>query len=177
MAAMLACSTAHALCNSPVAQTRTSGELFTSSNCRLHLREQLVKKLSFKLIGKQSIVPMMRASNSDSIRELASEKAVESSKQVAEDANRLANGQSPVVLDAKAEDASDTASYTPDVREKVVDVASDMSVDTTADVDELARKDAEPLAEEFGYTVEDTANALENKAEEVGEREVKKESA
>lgn len=119
----------------------------------------------------------MRASNSDSIRELASEKAVESSKQVAEDANRLANGQSPVVLDAKAEDASDTASYTPDVREKVVDVASDMSVDTTADVDELARKDAEPLAEEFGYTVEDTANALENKAEEVGEREVKKESA
>lgn len=50
-----------------------------------------------------------------------------------------------------------------------------MFVDIIVDVDEFVRKDVEFLVEEFGYIVEDIVNVLENKVEEVGEREVKKE--
>lgn len=184
MASTLGCNTTRVLYNAPVAGTRNTGEPSTSSISRLHLRGRLSnKKLSLKLAGRrglnEGICPLVRASLSnegDDVRELASEKAVESSEEVAEDTKKLANGQSPVVFDAKTEDVLDAASYEGDVREGVVDVASDTAVDTTDDVDALAKKDAAPLADTYGRSVEDTAEALEAKAAEVGDREVKKES-
>lgn len=184
MATTLGCNTTRVLCNAPVAGTRNTGEPSTSSISRLHLRGRLSnKKPSLKLTGRRGlndgICPLVRASLSnegDDVRELASEKAVESGGQVVQDSKKLANGQSFVVLDAKTEDASDAASYEGDVREGVVDVASDTAVDTTDDVDTLATKDAAPLADTYGRSVEDTAEALEAKAVEVGDREVTKES-
>ncbi|KAG0604206.1 hypothetical protein M758_10G152900 [Ceratodon purpureus] len=187
MAATFGCSTARVLYNAPVAGTRTSGEPSTLIIARLHLRGRRAnggsKKLSLKLAGRQGInrgVSLVRASlnnEGDKVRELASEKAVESGQQVAQDAKKLANGQSPVKLDAKAEDASDAASYESDVREKVVDVASDMAVDNSADVDALAKKDAGPLAETYGRSIDDTAEALEAKAAELSDREAMKVSS
>lgn len=184
MATALGCNTTRVLYNAPVAGTRNTGEPSTSSISRLHLRGRLSnKKLSLKLAGRRGlndgIGPLVRASLSnegDDVRELASEKAVESGGQVAQDTEKLANGQNPVVFDAKTEDALDVASYEVDVRSGVVDVASDTAVDTTDDVDALAKKDAVPLADTYGRTVEDTAETLEAKAAEVGDREVKKES-
>lgn len=183
MAATLGCNTTRVLYNVPVAGTRNAGEPSTSSISRLHLRGRRgsSKKLSLKLAGRQGAnkgIPLVRASNEgDKVRELASEKAVESVQEVAQDAKKLANGQNPVELDAKAEDASDAASYDSDVREKVVDVASDTAVDTSDDVDALAKKDAAPLAEAYGRSLEDTAEALEAKAAEVSDREARKESS
>lgn len=78
-------------------------------------------------------------------------------------------------MDVKVEDVFDIVFYIFDVWEKVVDVVFDMFVDIIVDVDEFVRKDVEFLVEEFGYIVEDIVNVLENKVEEVGEREVKKE--
>lgn len=187
MAATLGCNTARVLYNAPVPGTPTSGEPSTSSISRLHLRERRAnggsKKLALKLAGRHGVnrgVSLVRASlnnDGDKVRELASEKAVESGQKVDQDAKKLANGQSAVELDAKAEDASDAASYEGDVREKVVDVASDMAVDNAADVDALAIKDAGPLAEAYGRSIEDTAEALEAKAAELSDREGRKESS
>ena len=177
MAATLSCSSTHMVHNAPVALYRTSGQSGTPSMFILHLRKNLASNLSLKLSHQTSNrgVLLARASaDSDNVRELASEKAVETGKQVADDTTKLASGQNPVGFDANTEDASDTASYNSDVREKVADVASDMAVDP-ADVDSLAKKDAEPLAQEYGRTIDDTADALESKAEEVSDRQVKKE--
>jgi hypothetical protein len=161
-----------------VAASRNIGEPSTSSIARLHLsggkRAGPSKKLSLRHVGRIRA----QSNEGDKVRELASEKAVESGKQFDEDATKLAgNGQSPVVLDAKVEDASDAASYEPEVREKVVDVASDMAVDNFDDVDALAKKDAAPLAEAWGRSLDDTAEALEAKAAEISEREARKESS
>jgi hypothetical protein len=112
----------------------------------------------------------------DKIVELASEKAVESDQQFEQDTKKLSNGHSPAELDAKVDDASDAASLDNNVREKAVDVASDMAVDSSEDVDALAKKDAEPFAAEYGRSIEEAAEALETKAEEISEREAKKES-
>lgn len=169
MAVTVSCSTTHMLHNAPVRVT--SRQSITSSNSSmLQMRREF---------GSIKLSHVSRASkNGDNVvRELASEKAVESGQQVADDSSKLANEQqSAVAWDARAEDASDAASYNSDVREKVVDVASDMAVDSAADVDDVARKDAEPLAQAFGRTVEDTAEALESKAAEVSDRESRKEA-
>jgi len=177
MAATLGWSSTHMMHTAPVAQSRTSGQATTSSTSSiLHLRKLKPSlKLSQHQISNRGVLLARASTNSDNVRELASEKAVESGKDVVDDATKLANGQSPVAFDATAEDASDAASYSSDVREKVVDVASDMAVDP-ADVDDLAKKDAEPLAKEFGRSIDDAAEALESKAEEVSDREVRKES-
>ena len=187
MAATLGCNTARVLYNAPVVGTRTSGEPSTSSISRLHLRRRWAnggsRRLSLKLAGRQGLnkgITLVCASlnnEGDEVRELASEKAVETGQQGVHGAKKLSNGQDPVELDAKAEDASDAASYEGDVREKVVDVASDMAVDNTADVDALAKKDAGALAEAYGRSVKDTAEALEAKAAELSDREVRKESS
>lgn len=187
MAATLGCNSARVLYNAPVAGIPNAGEPSTSSISRLHLRGRRAnggsKKLSLKFAGRQGAnkgIPLVRASLSnegDKVRELASEKAVESGKQVAQDAKNLADGQSPVELDAKADDVSDAASNDGDVREKVADVASDMAVDAADDVQALAERDAAPLAEIYGRSVEDTAESLEAKAAEVSDREAKKESS
>lgn len=180
MAATLGCNPTRVLCNAPVAASRNVGEASTSSIARLHLRPRVgvpSKKLSVRHVGRRI---RAQSNEGDKVRELASEKAVESGKQFDEDAKKLAgtgNGQSPVVLDAKVEDASDAASYEPEVREKVVDVASDMAVDNSDDVDALAKKDAAPLADAWGRSLDDTADALEAKAAEISEREARKESS
>lgn len=162
MAATVSCSTTHMVHNVPA--TLTSRQSTTSSSSFVNFRRQF---RSVKLA----------ATNSDNVRELASEKAVESGQKVAEDSSKLANNdESANAFDAKVEDASDAASYDSNVRESVVDVASDMAVDNTADVDEVARKDAEPLAQEFGWSVEDATEALESKAVEVSDREARKET-
>lgn len=188
MAATLGCTPTRILCNAPVVGSRNAGEPSTSSISRLHLRGRRgyggsKKSLSLKHADRQganrgaSLVRASLSNEGDKIRELASEKAVESGQQIDKDTKNLANGQSPVVLDAKAEDASDAASYDSGVREKVVDVASDMAVDTSDDVDALAKKDAAPLAETYGRSIEDTAEALEAKAAEVSDREARKEDS
>lgn len=161
MAATVSCSTTHTVHNVPA--TLTSRQSTTSSSSFVNFRRQF---RSVKLA----------ATNSDNVRELASEKAVESGQQVADDSSKLADNESANAFDAKVEDASDAASYDSNVRESVVDVASDMAVDNTADVDEVARKDAEPLAQEFGRSVEDATEALESKAVEVSDREARKET-
>lgn len=168
MAVTVSCSTTHMLHNAPVRVT--SRQPTISSSSMLQMRREF---------GSIKLSHVSRASkNGDNVvRELASEKAVESGQQVADDSSKLANEQqSAVAWDARAEDASDAASYNSDVRDKVVDVASDMAVDSAADVDNVARKDAEPLAQAFGRTVEDTAEALESKAAEVSDREARKQA-
>lgn len=180
MAATLGCTSTHMLHNAPVALTRTSGQPATSSTSVLHFRKQLASNLSLKLSQHQiptrgAQLSVRASSNSDNVRELASEKAVESGKEVADDTTKLANGTSAAAFDAAAEDSSDAASYNSDVRASVVDVASDMAVDP-ADVDEQAKKDAKPLAQEYGRSIDDTVEALESKAEEVSAREAKKET-
>lgn len=179
MAATLGCSSTHMLHNAPVALSRTSGQPATSSTSILPLSKQLASNLSLKRsqhqISTRGVLLARASANKDNVRELASEKAVETGKEVADDTSKLANGQSSAELDATAEDASDAASYNSDVREKVVDVASDMAVDP-ADADDLAKKDAKPLAQEYGRSIDDTTEALESKAEEVSDREAKKET-
>lgn len=101
---------------------------------------------------------------------------MESGEEILADTSKLSGGQSAGVLDAEAEDASDAASYNSNVREKVVDVASDTAVDSTEDVERLARKDAGDLAKEDGLSVEDETERLERKAEEVSEREARKQA-
>lgn len=186
MAATLGCNTAHVLYNAPVAGNRTVGEPSTSSIFRLPLRRRRgdggSKKLSLKLSGRRvvNVGPLLaRASlpsEGDKIVELASEKAVESGQQFEQDAKKLSNGHSPAELDAQVDDASDAASLDNNVREKAVDVASDMAVDSSEDVDALAKKDAEPFAAEYGRSIEEAAEGLETKAAEISEREAKKES-
>lgn len=179
MAATMACSSTHMLHNAPVALSRTSGQPATSSTSILHFRKPLASNLSIKIsrhqISKRGVLQVRASTNGDNISELASEKAVETGKELADDASKLANGENPAAFDDKADDASDAASYNSDVREKVVDIASDMAVDPS-DVDTLAKKDAEPLAHQSGRSIEDTAEALESKAAEVSDREARKAS-
>ncbi|CAK9194324.1 unnamed protein product [Sphagnum troendelagicum] len=100
------------------------------------------------------------------VREWASEKAVEAGPSV---------NTTDIGVDVKAEELSDSASYDRWVRDIVLDVASDTAIDTQAGVDEVAREDAEGISQELGRSVEDTVVALENKASEVADREVRKE--
>ncbi len=100
------------------------------------------------------------------VREWASEKAVEAGPSV---------NTTDIGVDVKAEELSDSASYDRSVRDSVLDVASDTAIDTQAGVDEVAREDAEGISQELGRSVEDTVVALEDKALEVADREVRKE--
>ncbi|CAM6041074.1 unnamed protein product [Sphagnum compactum] len=102
------------------------------------------------------------------VREWASDKAVEAGPSV---------NTTDIGVDVKAEELSDSASYDRSVRDSVLDVASDTAVDTQAGVDEVAREDAEGISQELGRSVEDTVVALEDKASEVADREVRKEKS
>jgi hypothetical protein len=102
------------------------------------------------------------------VREWASEKAVEAGPSV---------NTTDIRVDVKAEELSDSASYDRSVRDSVLDVASDTAIDTQAGVDEVAREDAEGISQELGRSVEDTVVALEDKASEVADREVRKEKS
>ncbi len=102
------------------------------------------------------------------VREWASEKAVEAGPSV---------NTTDIGVDVKAEELSDSASYDRSVRDSVLDVASDTAIDTQAGVDEVAREDAEGISQELGRSVEDTVVALEDKALEVADREVRKEKS
>jgi hypothetical protein len=102
------------------------------------------------------------------VREWASEKAVEAGPSV---------NTTDIGVDVKAEELSDSASYDRSVRDSVLDVASDTAIDTQAGVDEVAREDAEGISQELGRSVEDTVVALEDKASEVADREVRKEKS
>jgi hypothetical protein len=102
------------------------------------------------------------------VREWASEKAVEAGPSVK---------TTDIGVDVKAEELSDSASYDRSVRDSVLDVASDTAIDTQAGVDEVAREDAEGISQELGRSVEDTVVALEDKASEVADREVRKEKS
>jgi hypothetical protein len=102
------------------------------------------------------------------VTEWASEKAVEAGPSV---------NTTDIGVDVKAEELSDSASYDRSVRDSVLDVASDTAIDTQAGVDEVAREDAEGISQELGRSVEDTVVALEDKASEVADREVRKEKS
>jgi hypothetical protein len=102
------------------------------------------------------------------VREWASDKAVEAGPSV---------NTTDIGVDVKAEELSDSASYDRSVRDSVLDVASDTAIDTQAGVDEVAREDAEGISQELGRSVEDTVVALEDKASEVADREVRKEKS
>jgi len=102
------------------------------------------------------------------VREWASEKAVEAGPSVK---------TTDIGVDVKAEELSDSASYDRSVRDSILDVASDTAIDTQAGVDEVAREDAEGISQELGRSVEDTVVALEDKASEVADREVRKEKS
>jgi hypothetical protein len=102
------------------------------------------------------------------VTEWASEKAVEAGPSV---------NTTDIGVDVKAEELSDSASYDRSVRDSVLDVASDTAIDTQAGVDEVAREDAEGISQELGRSVEDTVVALEDKASEVADRELRKEKS
>ncbi|CAM6018109.1 unnamed protein product [Sphagnum balticum] len=137
---------------------------------------QIKKKKMTQSVGysrvpscKKSIVRASLKKGEDgerAVREWASEKAVEAGPSV-----------NTTDIDVKAEELSDSASYDRSVRDSVLDVASDTAIDTQAGVDEVAREDAEGISQELGRSVEDTVVALEDKASEVADREVRKEKS
>lgn len=175
----------------PVVALRTSEEPCASSISRLHLQGGQGRKLiKMHIVGNQNqrnqrvsitkgnTVLIVRASGDDNVRELASDKAVDEGSTLYDNAKKLAaNGNTNLSsLEAKAEDASDDAAYGGEFREKAVDVASNTAVDSWPQVDELAKKDAEGMADQLGRTLEETAESLEIKAKQLTDREVQKES-
>lgn len=170
---MLSCSVRVFPSTALLTSTQTSTEPSTSSISRLQLRAPRTRSVSQTLRSSQrSTKGVVRASlkgEGEKVQEFASEKAVEGGPQLTEDAKNLSNG-SPQVLDAKADQASDEASYDGDMKDKVIDVASDTAVDEEPDVAALAKKDAEGVAGKLGRSVEEAAQGLEDKAEQVSDR-------